>query len=252
MSEKVPPTSLAPYEDAVFNAAGAGSDPIATFLKLTSSNSPLRERTIDPDAFSDFCAAFAEGVKYVRDKFGTQPSAIVFQSESKATPYASSPLCTLNLPLDFIEQSIKEMNWSCSSKATPFLLNLHDSMFIAGVEEAYHVHQMVSDPKRFAELGQSYDASRGRGNATYDEQPLEKEARDVVRQAMIDTGIVHRSPVQPYNIDTETAQWAAPYLRERTNPTVANNITPFARVVTISADGVVTSHPEPALTTSPR
>jgi hypothetical protein len=124
--------------------------------------------------------------------------------------------------------------------------------FCVGVEEAFHVYQYVTNPEKHQQFSEQAD-QLGISNRSkeYDFLPIEYEAMQIVHQAMIDTGIVHTAPLMVSHVTPEEAEWAAPYLRDRTvpkPPSATNTIQPFTRgVVTISADGTVTRHETPAL-----
>jgi hypothetical protein len=249
-------TPQTPYVAALYQQQLAHPDPITFFKGITSINHPHLDKVmgklngkVSPNDFSHFCEQFAAGMDYVREKYGTQPSAVILRDEGKSRTYCDRETCAVILSREMIEEHIQQ-GVAAQIHTDPFLLDAYQMAFFRGVEEAFHVHQRATRPEYYAAISAEDDKLNIASNSPdYDKQRVEAEARDVVRQAMIDTGIVHTAPVVPVNIDPESMQWAAPYLRERTTPAVVNNITPFARVVMISADGVVTSHPEPVLAT---
>lgn len=228
------------------------NDSIAYFRTITNANSPGIEPTMDwlykkhtPEEFANVCKGFAEGIKYVRDKFGTQPALIVINDEPKMFPYANA-----NSNSVYISRDLLDSMMNCIShrdhKYAPFALNGYDAAMMAGVEEAYHIYQIERDPEKANKLLMEQTATYATDSQRqHDAYPLEHEAMQVVRQAMIDKGLIDKYSPCMTNVLPEDVAWLPEnYLKNRVF--AANTTQPLTRgVVTISQDGMVKgNHPD--------
>jgi hypothetical protein len=237
-----------PYLTSLYQDQVTQLDPIAYFKGVTSAQNPHLNKVmgslngkIAPEDFSRFCEQFASGMEYVQRKYGTHPSAVILRDEGNSISYCLDDNCAVILSRELIiEHMIQGQNTAIHTH--PFVLDPYQAAFCIGVEEAFHAHQFATNPEYYHKIADEDDKLNiPRGSPDYDTQRVEAEAREVVHRAMIDTGIVHTAPVAPVNLDPKHLEWAAPYLRERTVP--ANTTTPFKRIITISADGLVQDTP---------
>ena len=88
-------------------------DPIAFFKGITSTHHPYLDKVmgglsgkINPEDFSRFCEQFASGMEYVRDHYGTQPSAIILRDEGEPRTYCHRETCAVGLSRELIEEHI--------------------------------------------------------------------------------------------------------------------------------------------------
>ena len=216
-------------------------DPIALFRSFTSHENPELERvmgaltaTVTPEQFSAFCENFTHGVEYVRNKFHTQPAAIILTNDDSDSVYCNADTYCIFIPRKAIEIAIHKGGHR-QDKTDPFVLEFEDMTMMYGVEEAYHAHQIVIDQDRCKKLLASQVVNPDQKG--YSRQPLEYEAMEVVHQAMVDIGIVDRAVIATINVDINNMLWAAPYLKARTTPT--NHSKPMANITSISGEGVV-------------
>jgi hypothetical protein len=238
----------------LLNSPSIKNDPIAYFRVVTDANRPAIENAMgwlskkhSPEEFSTICKGFAEGIEYVRDKFGTQPALIGINDEHKMFPYANANSLSVYISRDLLDAMMNSISHR-DHKYAPFALDSHDAAMMAGVEEAYHVHQIATNPERAKKLlieqTLTYNTDNERQHDAY---TLEHEAMQVVRQAMIDKGLIDKYAPCMTNVLPEDVAWLPEeYLKKRVF--AANTVQPFTRgVITISQDGVVTKSPEPAL-----
>jgi hypothetical protein len=230
-------------------------DPISYFRELTSVKNPKLESVMgslsskmSAQQFSTFCASFMEGMAYVREKYGTQPSGVVIIDE-KDSPCASGAFHSSGTGAVFITrehiQKIIDLGRSSQGKTIPFVLDANQMATMIGVEEAYHAHQFATDPVRYETLSimQETTGVTLHDQAAYENLPIEKEAKEVVHQAMIDMGIVYTAPLKITNVTPEDMLWAQVFLKQRTTP--ANAIKPLVHVIAISSEGAVTQNALP-------
>jgi hypothetical protein len=247
--------------DALFGSEALRHDPIAYFKTVTDIQNPNLPNIMgelvehySPEAFSRICYAFAKGVEYVKEKYGTQPSMICLTEEKDPSAHANPETYGIFVPSTFLKQLLQR-NWHRQSKTEPFCLSSEDMAMMFGVEEAFHVHQLSQDRDRVLELLKQQTVSHQEGgNSAYDQQPIEKEAMHVVHQAMKDLGVVERSTLSTRGVTPDVAAWVGEdYFKARTHPQsqASNNIAPFARVTTITTDGQVLHSPAPEMEVSP-
>jgi hypothetical protein len=243
------------YENALHASRGMREDSIAYFKEYTSERNPKREALMGvlhdshtPQAFSEVCQAFAKGMEYVKEKFGTQPSSISITDEPYDACRSDLDTYGVYIPRKFIEK-ILAREWHRQGKTEPFSLRTADMAMMIGVEEAFHVHQMTQNKERVETLLAQQNIPHDEGNPRYDQQPIEYEAMHVVHQAMKDLGVIERSLFCVNNVTPENVAWLGEeYLKSRTTPASANNTQPFTRgVVTISSEGLVTKTTQPTL-----
>jgi hypothetical protein len=250
----ISPNMLAEDFQKILNSQELMEDPIAYFRVITDANRPAIENAMgwlskkhSPEEFSDVCKGFAEGLQYVREKFGTQPALIGITDEHKMFPYANANSLSVYISRDLLDAMMSNVSHR-DHKYAPFALNPYDAAMMAGVEEAYHIYQIAKDPERANKLLMVQSATYASDSQRqHDAHPLEHEAMQVVRQAMVDKGLIDKYAPCMTNVLPEDVAWLPEdYLKKRVLAT--NNIRPFTRgIITISADGVVTKTTEPAL-----
>jgi hypothetical protein len=223
------------YRKLVFESRELHDDSIAYFKTAASELNPNLAGLmypligkVTPKDFVMFCDGFAEGMAYVRKKFGTQPALVSLVNKGDS-PNAILETSSIHIPTDFIE-AVTRKGHSFNSKASPFLTDIHDTAFTYGVEEAYHIYQMTTDPERCHKLFNEQKTAHSDTSGLYDENPIEKEARDVVRQAMIETGIIHRAQFCNTGIEPKDMTWLGEdFLRARTHP--STTVQPHTKVM---------------------
>jgi hypothetical protein len=204
-------------------------DPIAHFRKVTSLENPSLPFVITPplldhitpEQFSAFCSAFADGMEYVRQKFGTQPAAIMLEDDKQQRIYCDSETLTVHVSRFLIDHLIQR-GPARDGKTEPLILDPFQVAFVAGIEESFHAHQARTDPEKHHRLQQEAQKTGIKpGDRNYNDLPIESEARDVVRQAMIDTGIVYTAPIAVSNVNPEDMEWAKEFIKLRATPSPA-------------------------------
>jgi hypothetical protein len=235
VQQKMPIDTIAngkKYLEAVFQEQSEHLDPITHFRKITSPDNPRLALLmsslvgeVTPQQFSEFCNAFADGAEYVREKYGTQPAAICITDQKDEWTYCSFDTLTVHVTRQFIAEIIRRGS-ARIGKADPFVLDPRQAAFVAGVEEAFHAHQFKSNPDRYDALSREQEKTGIKpGDKGYNDLPIESEARDVVRQAMIDTGIVYTAPVGVSNLRPEDMEWAKEFIKLRATPSPATPTT---------------------------
>lgn len=161
----------------------------------------MNNEGITPQQFADFCLAFAQGAKYVADRFGTVPSRIDITDESRSTPQYNVDSHVIQVPREFIANCIKTKVLR-QSKTEPFLLTDTQMATMYGVEEAYHHYDVTTFPGRYEPSKMCHP----NGTSDYDRSPLESSAKVVVREALRDFGMLN-NPIAEQNVNLEDIQW---------------------------------------------
>jgi hypothetical protein len=209
------------YAFSILQNSALIKDSVAYFKAFTDTKNPdlnilmgSLAGQVSREDFSRFCHSFAEGVDYVRDKYKTQPSAIIITDETDITVCANADTYAIRIPRKFILNGLKSQ-WETQGKTEPYTLDSFQMAAMYGVEEAYHVHQFASNPAYWEQ--KLREQTLAPGHPDYDKQPLEAAAKLVVQQALIDFGYAHNSPIRVCNLKTEDMAWAKKILHERTH-----------------------------------
>lgn len=208
------------YISSIFENSALIQDSVAYFKAITDIRNPELEKgmgtlvgKVTKEDYSRFCHSFADGVEYVRQKYKTQPSAIIITDETDITVCANADTYAIRIPRKFIAKGI-ENKWEAQGKTDPYMLDSFQMAAMYGVEEAYHVHQFASNPKYWEEKLQ--EQTLAPGHHDYDKQQLEAEAKVIVQQAMIDFGYAQNAPIRLFNVLPDEMAWAKKILHERT------------------------------------
>jgi hypothetical protein len=202
-------------------------DPIEYFRQLTSLDNPKLDMlmgslkdSISKEDFVSFCSNLADGAAYVRKKFGTQPACIFIIDEAdNPMPnggFADGMTHSIYVTREHIEEGIT-LEVVRAGKAEPFMLDANQFAFALGVEEAFHVHQMLHYPI----TAMAHDMMRELHDditftsPNYDTLPLEHHAMQVVHQALKERGITDTAPLVISNVPPHKAEWASDILKER-------------------------------------
>lgn len=205
---------------------------IDNFEQMTRADAPqqlvlmgsLLEKGIAPQQFEALCYGFAQGLRYVENKFGTVPNDIIISDEDARSPRYNVDTQSIFVPRRFIERLITS-KLNAQSKTDPLLLTAEEMAAMYGVEEAFHHYQVTQHPERYPGQKNEYLPD---GTSRYDElNPLEYDARAIVREAISDFGLLDNAIAQdkatPHNMEwlnearQEQMQWRNQIAHERLN-----------------------------------
>jgi hypothetical protein len=227
---------LFPHSDhlqEIYEKQLVSPDPIEYFRQLTSLENPRLDfimgsvkDAVSREAFAAYCSHLAEGAAYVREKYGSQPAGIfiIDQADAPETSgvFADPNTYSIYISREHIAEAILRERMR-TGKAEPFMVNANQSAFALGVEEAFHVHQLLNYPVTamahdvMRELHQEITST----SKEYDSLPLEHHAMQVVHQALRDKGITDTAPLIITHQSPEKSEWASDILKERTAVTYA-------------------------------
>ncbi len=165
----------------------------------------LKEAGITPEDFAKVCAGFARGVDYVAKKFGTEPKAIIVNdrhADGEAGTHYNTGTETIFLTRADIQTTVG-LGTTRDLKTDPVLLNYIDRSVLRGVEEAYHHYQTTQHPDKDS----FWEELKANNTGQYDHQNgLERDAERIVRQALVDFGML-KNPINSYHTSSEGMAW---------------------------------------------
>lgn len=146
----------------------------------------LAEAGIHPYDFGKWCTAFASGVARIYYKYGTAPSAIVFENapEPHTTRY-NVETQTIFISRGWVKHALTQY-LARQDKTDPFLLSAEQMAYAYGVEEAFHHYQFQVKGAYYNDTMQDYQ--RWNPGAGYTAHPLEIDAEKEVRLALAEMG----------------------------------------------------------------
>ncbi|TAE83543.1 MAG: hypothetical protein EAZ74_00610 [Alphaproteobacteria bacterium] len=207
------------YYDAIVHNPEMIHDSVAYFKAMTSPKMPTPEAllgrltgSVAPEDFTKFCHAFADGVAYVRERFGTQPSAIILTDDPAEKGIYIHPE-TLAVCISRAEiKNMIEMNMSTQPKTMPFLLDFAQAATMYGVQHAYHIHMLRCDPELVKTMHDAPSVEREQVM-----QSVNTKIEEVVHGAMKDFGYTRTAPLLLNHMQPDLLLWAADEMKARTS-----------------------------------
>lgn len=195
--------------DSVFgntpNDVNVASTPVQSFIDATALGSPEQLQQMgrlseyfSPKEFADFCAAFAKGVNYIYERYGTCPKGIILTDENASDVRYNVESQNIYMTRNFIGDMLS-MTTVRQSKTDPYVLTKMQMAALYGVEEAFH-HYEFSQHKNYYDRFLN-DRTSPDGGPEYDDNPIEGDAKREVQAALIYFGFNKMPTVDEFKRD---------------------------------------------------